>query len=127
MKKLVIISVLFVLLSVVTPVYAGSIDGLWTITLADGTLHSFAMARENSGTLLIVILETDQSIWDAYWGSFDGTTSHMTTLFSLYAQVELTFELTSSTSGSGTITNCMSIVGDSCPSIGTVFSMQKLF
>lgn len=38
MKKLVIVSVLFVLLSVVTPVYADSIDGLWTVNSTFATL-----------------------------------------------------------------------------------------
>ena len=123
MKKLLVLFALFVMLSVVAPAFAGEVDGLWTLSYSDGHLNELVMARENSGILLLTMLEPDLSTWSAYYGPFDGTTSNMTTLVSS-VQVEFSLNLTSPTSGVITLTKCTGCDGDP---VGTVMSLQKIF
>jgi len=129
MKKLLLVSVLFLLLSVVTPVYAGSVDGLWSMTAPDQSLNSFVMLRENSGLLLMTKLELGLNDWAAFYGPFDGTTSHLTTLVSRWAQLGVTCTFLSTDSASCTVTSCTSTASDQCLDgiIGFTLTLQKLF
>lgn len=116
--------VLFVMSVVITPAYAGDADGLWLLSFPDGTLSAYVMARENAGMILVTNLNPDEKGWQAYYGTFDGTTSHLTTLVNLNQQIEATLNLTSPTSGSVTITSC---TPDCAGAVGLVLGLQKIF
>ena len=128
MKKLLLVSVLFLLLSVVTPVYAGSVDGLWAMILPDQSLNSFVMLRENSGVLLVTKMNLEYD-WEAFYGQFDGTTSNLTTLVSKWEQYGLTCTFLSPDSASCAVTSCTSTASSQCEDgvIGFAFTLQKLF
>lgn len=128
MKKLLFVLTVFAMLAVITPAYAGDIDGLWSISLPNGTFISFVMARENAGVLLIVGLEPTVDSWQAFWGPFDGTTSNLTTLLDLNASLAFTLNLTSPNSGSLIMTSCAPISPSyQCPPIPFAFNAVKLF
>lgn len=129
MKKLFFVSVLFVLLFVVTPVYAGSVDGLWALYDSDQVLNSFAMLRENSGLLLMTSLVIEMDDWEAFYGPFDGTTSHLTPLVTRWSLIDLNCTFLSPASASCTITSCTPTVSSSCDevSIGEIYTLQKWF
>ena len=129
MKKLFFVSVLFLLLSLVTPVYAGSVDGLWAFIAPDQSLSSFVMLRENSGTLLLTNLELGMDDWEAMYGPFDGTTSNLVTLVSRWEQIGITCTFLSAGSAACTVTSCTSTSSAQCDSdtVGKTFTLQKVF
>jgi hypothetical protein len=129
MKKLLLVSVLFLLLSVVTPVYAGDVDGLWALIPPDLSLGSFVMLRENSDVLLMTNLELGLDDWQAFFGPFDNTTAHLTTLVSRWEQLGITCNFLSPNSASCAIISCASTASTQCDNdtIGTTFTLQKLF
>jgi len=129
MKKILCISVLFICLLAVGPVYAGSIDGLWTLSAPTGELVGFGMARENYGILLFVTLSPDLTDWQAFAGSFNGTSApDLTTVVSQDAVMHISLVLTSPSSGTATITSCTPIVPDGCDvPVGLAIQVQKAF
>jgi len=129
MKKTLLVSVLSVLLLVVTPVYAGSVDGLWIVMMPDQSINSYTMLRENSGMLLMTSLDLTLEDWQAWFGPFDGTTSQLTTLATRWEQLGLTITFLSPDSASCTITSCTSTASTQCEdgTIGFTYTMQKLF
>ena len=129
MKKLLVLLVLFVMLSVVTPVYACDVDGLWALIPPDLSLSSFVMLRENSDVLLMTNLELGMDDWQAFFGPFDGTTAHLTTLVSRWEQLGITCIFLSPDSASCAIISCTSTASIQCDNdtIGRTFTLQKLF
>jgi hypothetical protein len=128
MKILLLVAVLFVMLAAVTPAYAGDVDGLWLITRPDQSI-TFAMLRENAGTVLMAVLDPAMNDWSAFYGTVDGATANLTTLASRWEQLGISITVLSPNSAVGTITSCTSTPSEQCESdiVGATFTFQKMF
>ncbi|MGE5301206.1 MAG: hypothetical protein ACM3MB_09630 [Acidobacteriota bacterium] len=135
MKKAVVVMMLLGLLAVITPAYAGDVDGLWIFVGASDTSQvSFGMVRENADILLVTILTADTLAWIPMYGPFDGTNANLSLLLTSESNGNFpatftgSFSLTSPTTGAFTTTSCTNFPQqDNCPPNGFVFNGTKLF
>jgi hypothetical protein len=139
MKKLLsvamLVAMLVVMLAVITPAYAGDVDGLWYSSTPDH--QSVAMARVNEGYLLFTVMgdfTTNMNFWMPFFGPFDGTTGDLSLILTSEANgnlaqlATLTFRLTSPTTATVTTTSCTNFENqDNCLPNGTVLNLTKIF
>jgi hypothetical protein len=136
MKKVLLLLVLFGMLSMVTPVYAADVDGLWAGSDPEGS-PVFAMARENGGLILFTILdywEGRMAAWIPLAGPFDGTTGNLFLILTSEANGNIaqsltgTFSLTTPATATLTLTSCTNFPQqDNCGPVGAVINFVKIF
>jgi hypothetical protein len=148
MKKVLVLFVLFGLLSVVTPVFAADVDGVWLLQTNPSALtgdDALVTIRANGGFIFVSFMPLEMNDYIPLFGSFDGTTGTVTELFNQRTfnpnnqpitepeSLTVTFTLTSPTTAKVTITSCTDfsdIVAkgeSSCAPTGTTFTIVKIF
>jgi len=130
MKKAVLLLIAFCMFILgFTPCYAGTIDGIWWGT---GLTSEVFMIRENAGTIIVALLDMDDPVdryWEAFFGPFDGTSAHISTLLG-GADLDATMTFTDDSTAIFLINSCT--LKDqpeiNCPQpIGVMMPISKLF
>ena len=145
MKKVLVLFVLFCLVSMVTPVFAADVDGVWlqqTNPSAITANDALVTIRANGGLIFVSFMPLEMNDYITLFGSFNGTTGTVTELFNQRTfnpnnkpitepqSVTATFTLTSPTTATVTVTSCTDfsdIAESSCPPPGATFTIVKIF
>ncbi len=143
MKKVLVLFALFGLLSVVTPVFAADVDGVWLLQTNPSGLtidDALVMVRENGGFIAVAFMPLEMNDYITLFGPFDGTTGTVTQVFNQRtfdpnnqpitepAGLSATITLNPDTTATVKITSCTDFSDVStCPPPGTTFTIFKIF